>query len=159
VGPEFRVNTNTSSRQNKPAISADSAGNFVVVWRSSTSQGDYIQGRRFSGVGVPLGPEFRVNTFLLTLQSGLDKPSVATDGVGDFLVVWPQQDVFDEGVFARLYAGTGIPVGNEFRVNSYTTSTQAAPMPPATSWWSGRPGSRTRIIGTSSASATVRSSP
>ena len=33
-GPEFRVNTYTASTQRGPAVAADAAGNFVVVWQS-----------------------------------------------------------------------------------------------------------------------------
>jgi hypothetical protein len=44
LGPEFRVNTYTTSLQLYPWVSADPAGNFVVVWSSNLQDG--------SGLGV-----------------------------------------------------------------------------------------------------------
>ena len=127
AGSEFRINTNSYLGQDKVAAGSALGGDFVVVWRSSTSQGDNIQAQRFAASGSPLGPEFRVNTYLLTSQSGIDRPAIAWDGVGNFIAVWPQIDVFDEGIRARIYSPAGVPVGNEFRVNSFTNSTQGAP--------------------------------
>ena len=36
VGPEFRVNTYTTSSQRSPSAAADAAGNFIVVWESAS---------------------------------------------------------------------------------------------------------------------------
>jgi uncharacterized membrane protein len=33
-GAEFQVNTYTTDHQTSPAVAADAAGNFVVVWES-----------------------------------------------------------------------------------------------------------------------------
>jgi hypothetical protein len=50
LGTEFRVNTYTTSAQTLPAVAADPAGNFVVVWES--------QGQDGSGNGV-FGQRYR----------------------------------------------------------------------------------------------------
>src|SRR5206468_3571660 len=34
LGPEFRVNTYTTGNQYQPSVASDSAGDFVVVWKS-----------------------------------------------------------------------------------------------------------------------------
>src|SRR5436190_796399 len=39
LGPEFRVNTYTTSDQSSPSVAADAAGNFVVVWSSFGQDG------------------------------------------------------------------------------------------------------------------------
>ena len=60
VGPEFRVNTYTTSAQGRPAVAADPTGNFVVVW-DGQGQGDSnlgVFGQRFASSGVPLGPDW-----------------------------------------------------------------------------------------------------
>ena len=44
VGPEFRVNTYTTSTQASPSVASDPNGNFVVVWQSDGQDG--------SGYGV-----------------------------------------------------------------------------------------------------------
>src|SRR5688572_30843680 len=75
---------------------------------------------------TPDGPEFRVNTYTPSLQSG---PITAVDGDGDFVVAWQSdgQDGSLFGVYAQRYDASGAARGAEFRVNAYTTSIQAAP--------------------------------
>ena len=124
LGAEFRVNTFTTGAQDSPAIAADPSGNFVVVWESSQDgSGKGIFGQRYDAGGVPLGAEFRVNTFF-TLEQ-LD-PSVASDNVGNFVVVWvsDSQDGSSYGVFGQRYFASGTPLGTEFRVNTHTTNDQ-----------------------------------
>lgn len=62
---EFQVNTYTTTDQGGPAVAADAAGNFVVVWKSCFDQdGDLcgVFGQRYSRTGTVVGTEFRVNT-------------------------------------------------------------------------------------------------
>jgi len=128
LGPQFRVNTWTTFPQTEQAVTADSAGNFVVVWRSDWEDGDYggIFGQRFAGAGPPLGPEFRVNTYLPNQQ---ERPSVAGGPAGDFVVAWQSyiQDGSIWGVFGQRYAGSGAPLGPEFRVSTFTPNSQGTP--------------------------------
>jgi hypothetical protein len=129
LGPEFQVNTYTTSDQNRPAVASDSSGNFVVVWQSDTQDGAFsgIFGQRYGSSGAPLGPEFRVNTYTTSFQ---DFPSVAADASVNFVVVWQgqYQDGSNYGIFGQRYASSGVPLGPEFRVNTYTTSRQFAPV-------------------------------
>src|SRR5262245_47525792 len=76
--------------------------------------------------GNPVGPEFRVNSYTTDVQFF---PSVAYDSAGNFVVGWESytQDGSDFGIFAQRYASTGAPLGGEFRVNTFTTSSQRAP--------------------------------
>ena len=128
AGPEFRVNTYTTSAQSEPAIASDGSGNFVVVWESYGQDGlfDGIFGRRFTSAGAPRGAEFRVNTFTASSQ---DTAAVASTPTGDFVVVWESsfQDGSNSGVFGQRFDRLGVPVGAEFRVNSYTTGYQSGP--------------------------------
>jgi hypothetical protein len=127
IGPEFRVNTYTTSGQHRPSIAADTVGNFVVVWESQGQDGSAVGvfGQRYASGGAPVGPEFRVNTFTTNYQS---LPAVSTDGSGDFVVAWESyQDGSNNGVFGQRYAASGAALGPEFRVNTYTTAAQAYP--------------------------------
>ena len=75
--------------------------------------------------GDPLGPEFRVNTFITGDEIA---SSVARDPSGNFVVVWNSpQDGSSDGVFGQRYNGSGVPLGSEFRVNTYTTGFQEFP--------------------------------
>jgi hypothetical protein len=128
LGGEFQVNTYSTSSQVLPAVSADAAGDFVVVWQSYTQDGNLygVFGQRYQSSGAALGSEFRVNTHVPESQI---LPSVGCDGDGDFVVVWASytQDGDLYGVFGQLYQSSGDALGGEFRVNTYTTSDQSSP--------------------------------
>jgi hypothetical protein len=128
VGPEFRVNTYTPGNEFGASLAADALGNFVVVWQSSNQDGSLtgIFGQRYAASGVPLGPEFRVNSYTTSNQFG---PAVASDASGNFVVVWTSQlqDGSAFGIFGQRYASTGAPAGPEFRVNTYTAGSQFVP--------------------------------
>jgi hypothetical protein len=104
LGPEFLVNTLTTGNQNGPAVAADAAGNFVVTWSSFLQDGsnDGVFGQRYDAAGLPLGPEFRVNTNTIGSQLA---SAVASDTSGDFVVVWQSaaQDGSGYGVFGQRY--------------------------------------------------------
>ena len=127
LGPEFRVNTYTTDGQCCASVAADASGRFVVVWSAldaAASAG--IFGQRFEGSGVPLGPEFRVNTYTTGNQY---LPVVASDPSGNFVVVWNSngQDGSYSGVYAQRFDAAGSPLGPEFRVNTYTNQPQRFP--------------------------------
>jgi len=127
LGPEFRVNTYTTSFQAGPALAFDSAGNFVTVWFGDLQDGSGsgVFAQRFGSGGAPLGAEFRVNTFTFFTQ---DSPAVASDPGGNFVVVWGSvQDGWGKGVFGQRYAATGAPLGVEFRVSTFFTMDQTYP--------------------------------
>jgi len=126
LGPEFRVNSYTPAYQNQASVAADSAGNFVVVWRSGPAYpfpGD-VFGQRYASDGTPLGPEFRINTFVTGDQSS---PDAAVDTSGNFVVVWDSFDGSYTGISGQRFAFSGAPLGPEFRVNTYTTGYQSVP--------------------------------
>jgi hypothetical protein len=77
------------------------------------------------GQAVPLGGQFRVNTYT---AGGMFQPAVASDADGDFVVVWVRADGDRSfGVFGQRYRSNGAPRGDEFRVNTYTTGGQSSP--------------------------------
>ena len=129
LGGEFRVNTYTTFSQSVSAAASDGSGNFVIVWASSNQDGQAygIFGQRFASSGTPLGPEFRVNSYTTNAQF---IPSVSADSFGNFVVVWQSlgQDGAAEGIFGQRFQSSGAALGPEFRVNSYTTSQQVAPI-------------------------------
>ena len=126
-GAEFRVNVHTTLYQSYPAVAADAAGNFVVVWQSGLQDGgdDGVFARRYDAAGTPQGGEFRVNVYTTGDQT---HPTVSVDAKG-FVAVWRSsgQDGSSTGIFARRYDTSGAPQGDEFLVNSYTTSFQTRP--------------------------------
>jgi hypothetical protein len=127
-GSEFRVNTYTTGEQLLPAIVMHPQGDVAVVWTSSTQDGSGygIFGRRYDAAGGPLGGEFQVNTHTTNTQY---RPTIATDPAGNLVVVWESvgQDGDTEGIVGRRFDAAGAPLGGEFRVNTYTTSSQTYP--------------------------------
>jgi dockerin type I repeat protein len=88
------------------------------VWQDDKfDSGGEINGQRYSGNGAPLGTEFRVNTYG---AGGQFYPSVAADSAGDFLVAWQSEGQYgvSNPIQARRFAGSGAPLGSEFRVDT-----------------------------------------
>jgi hypothetical protein len=125
---EFQVNTYNTGTQQYPAVASAPVGNFVVAWTSGGQDGagNGVFAQRFDLGGVPIGTEFRVNSYTTADQ---DYAAIAMDDQGDFIIIWVSdgQDGDELGVFGQRYAGNGLPAGSEFRVNSYATDRQDYP--------------------------------
>ena len=129
LGGEFRVNTHTTGTQFVRSVASDPAGNVVVVWQSSgqDGSGSGIFAQRYASTGDPMGGEFQVNTYTPHNQGGA---SVSMDALGNFVVVWNGQRSVAAGwdIFAQRYTSSGMPLGAEFRVNTYTSNDQIGPV-------------------------------
>ncbi len=127
-GSEFRVNTYTSGAQDESSVAGLDGGGFVVTWSSGNQDGSNhgIYSQRYAADGTASGSEFRVNTYTSSTQQD---PSVAGLDGGGFVVTWysQNQDGSGYGVYAQRYAADGTASGSEFRVNTYTSSSQYQP--------------------------------
>ena len=127
---EFLVHTFTSGFQSHAGVAGLGTGGFVVVWETEdVGLGDTygIASRLYSSEGEPLGAEFLVNTHTIDDQF---RPDVTALADGGFVVVWDSLDPNTgdtHGVAARRFDKDGIPVGDEFRVNTYTFDIQDDP--------------------------------
>ena len=125
LGPEFQVNTVTTSDQIDPAVAMDADGNFVVAWVDIGGADGDIAGvfaQRYNAAGVARGSEFQVNTFT---WGGQELPAISMDADGNFVVAWT--DGYGEDIHAQRFNAAGVPQGVEFRVNTFTTDRQANP--------------------------------
>ena len=123
-GAEFRINSYTTGFQAWPAVTVGSKGEFTVVWESvRDGSSTNIQGRRFDAAGAAIGGEFQVNTFTTGYQS---LPHVGRAADGRFVVIWSSENVDGSsyGIAARRFDPSGIPLGSEIVVNTYTTGLQ-----------------------------------
>ena len=140
LGGEFQVNTTIAGNQQAPAIAVQPDGSFVIVWQDGGYSGSTIRGQRFDALGLPVGSEFPASTVPSASPSS---PGVAAVSDG-FVVVWQSYgDGSGTGVVGRRFDGTGMPLGGEFQVNTFTAGYQFTPevavrWRSATSWWSGR---------------------
>ncbi|MEC8442856.1 MAG: hypothetical protein VXZ05_01495, partial [Pseudomonadota bacterium] len=126
VGEEQQVNSFISQDQDEPSIGALTGGGYVITWtsRGQDSSNDGIFAQRFDANGVLVGPELQVNTHV---QGDQNDPQVTGLSNGGFVISWTDTSGADgshNGVFAQVFDGNGLPVGNEFLVNTETSSTQ-----------------------------------
>jgi hypothetical protein len=131
LGPVFPIAVSGDRRPEVAVV--ESTGDFVVVWQTYGGDGSGygIFGRRFANSGVPASAEFQVNTYVADQQTN---PSIATNNVGDFVVLWESyadpfslvggQDGSGRGIFGQYFAATGQRLGREFQVNTYTAGNQ-----------------------------------
>ena len=122
-GTEFTVNTYTTSYQDSPCVGIDDDGDFVIAWTSYLQDGSFsgVYAQRYNALGVAQGSEFRVNNSTL---GGQLVGCMAMDAAGDFVIVWDAGDGSNNGAYARNYNAAGVPEGDEFLVNAFTTGTQ-----------------------------------
>ncbi|HEY7168824.1 MAG TPA: DUF4347 domain-containing protein, partial [Candidatus Binatia bacterium] len=127
-GSEFQINTYTTKEQLAPSVAMDSGGDFVVTWTSKDQDSDNwgVYAKRFDASGVAQGGEFRVNNTTTKEQMA---SSVAIDASGRFVITWSsnEQDGDKWGVYAKQYDASGVPVANEFQVNTTVAQEQMFP--------------------------------
>ena len=103
-GTTMPVNSFVYGDQYAPRISAV-GGDYMIVWTSLGQDGsrEGVFGQFVHEDGTLVGPELRVNT---TTYGSQMQPTVASDGVGQFLVVWTSFTFSANGMdlFAQQYA-------------------------------------------------------
>ncbi len=128
---DILVNSYTNNQQINPVVSALPDGNVLVAWSSDGQDGDMlgIFARRLSSSGAPLGAEFQVNQFSSFNQRN---PALAVLNNGNVAISWiseQQQFARSVNVYGRLFKITGEPIGNEFLVDTLTSSTNICASP------------------------------
>ncbi len=125
AGGEFLINTFTTGAQTLPEISMEPTGEFIVTWvsRNQDGSGDGIVGRRFDASGTAMGDEFLINT---TTSGNQTLPAVGMSAGGRFLVVWENGAAAQKEITGRAFDLKPSPDGAEFRLNTYTLSSQNA---------------------------------
>ncbi len=126
LGDEMHVNSYTTNGQVRPTVAGTADGGFVVAWGSYGSYGPdtvaySVQGQRFDAAGVPLGPQFQVNSYTTGYQW---RPAAAMDPRGNFVIAWenyPSGGVQD--IYARRFDALfrdGFESGDTTRWSSIT---------------------------------------
>lgn len=112
----FKVNDDTNGfSQLRSDIASSAEGHSIVVWQDKR-EGNYdIYAHRLDSSGSSLGCNFKVNDDIGTSLQNF--PKVASDSVGNFVVVWQDKRDGDEDIYAQIYDSTGIRYGQNLRVN------------------------------------------
>jgi len=99
------------------------SGSFAIVYPDTLTDTS-IEARNFQSSGQPLSPTFQVS------QHASDRTATAAVAVaqdGTCIFAWTASDDSGSGIWARRFDASGNPLGNEFRVNSYTAGDQGSP--------------------------------
>ena len=129
VGGQFLVNAYTTGLQSLPAVAVANGG-FVVAWTSVGSpadddSGSSVQARRLASDGSLVGSQLQVNADTTGHQN---RPAVAPDDAGGFLVTWLSQPTFNPGqtgVQSRRFGSDGVALGTEIQVSETLASVQS----------------------------------
>jgi hypothetical protein len=122
------LNTNAATDSGndwEPQVTTDGAGNWVAVWWSDDSQGDTIDidpdilVARSTDNGMTWTAAAPLNTNAATDSGGDFFPHVATDGAGNWVVVWWSNDSL----------GGAIGTDTDILVARSTTSVAPTPTP------------------------------
>ncbi len=125
-GGETQVNTVVIGNQRAPAIGMNASGQYIVVWNGpDTAFDDGTFAQRFTAAGAAQGSEMALNVFTAGAQINAKAAATAS---GNFLTVWEsanQDPVF--GVYGKRLLNDGTVVGDEYRLNTTTSSSQDTP--------------------------------
>lgn len=126
VGENFRVNGDFGAfyYQGHPAIGTAPDGTFIVVWKDSRPQGNYIFGQRYDDSVRPIG-----NYFKVTDETAKPvRPKLSMDAEGNFIVVWFDFRDGDKNIYGQRFSSEIEKAGENFRINDDTgTETQQYP--------------------------------
>jgi Ca2+-binding RTX toxin-like protein len=126
-GDRLIINPDVVGGQTVPKLSALSDGRFVAVWVDEVIGNTIdIKAQIVLADGTPVGETFTVHNFSDTDQTQADITTLANGG---FVVTWTTAggaggDGSLDSVKARVFDSAGVPVGDEFQVNTITNGRQ-----------------------------------
>jgi len=125
AGGAVQVTGDLNSRWYGPSVAVDRSGEFAITWAAGPFPYDIVA-QRFGPDGTPVTEPSAVNT---CLKGNQGRPRIATNGEGQYLVVWDSQDQDGSGcgVFGQRYARGGQIVGAERLINTYVLDRQWYP--------------------------------
>jgi len=118
----------------RPSIAVDAGGNYVIAWDGHSQGDDYdnVYLKRYHWSHVPLHEQYLVNTQQTADQTN---PSVAICD-DTFIVVWEddsESESTERNILGQRFVNQGeeigspIPLGDEFRINTYVVDDQKDP--------------------------------
>lgn len=127
-GPEFVVNTYTTSTQTNPNLAFHSDGSSVVVWDGFRGGFAQIKAQRFDASGTAVGDELLMSSDALLL--GQSNADIAFDATGHFVIAWTSETYsygYAPDITVRRFDPTGVPLGQEEIANTSTGGDQVGP--------------------------------
>lgn len=127
-GNETRVSTATFGQQMEQQVTALADGGWVVAWSSEYQDGNGygVYQQAYKADGTVLGDETQVNLYT---QDNQGSPQITALANGGWVVAWysDEQDGSERGVYQQAFNADGTRLGDETRINTYTSSSQWNP--------------------------------
>ena len=126
----FQLNSYTTNGQGSASVVRLSDGGFAVTWASFGSAGGdasrhSVQLRLFDSVGFAANAEIQVSQMTPNDQFN---PRLAVSASGELMVTWESEATIPPQILGRrLDSASGLPIGNEFRVNDVSLAWPYAP--------------------------------
>lgn len=116
LGVNFKVNDDAgTTKQESPAIAAESSGDFIIAWEDYRNGDCDIYAERYDASGTPLGSNFKVNDDAGAFEQC--SPAISSDGSGNFVITWQDYRDGNYDIYAQRYDPLGIALGSNFKVN------------------------------------------
>jgi S-layer family protein len=117
-GQQVAVNTYTTGAQFDADVAGQPDGGFLVVWTDSHVSPSSVFARRFDAADTPNFPPFEVD---ITDTVASNRPRVATDAAGNFVIVW-QQLTAPPRLIGWRFTANGTSLGLQFVVSTLPTA-------------------------------------
>lgn len=128
LGINFKVNVDQTYSL-RPNVSVGGNGNFIITWNRLLNGIHDIYAQRYSGDGMALGSNFKVNDE--SLENYPLGHSISADNVGNFVITWgeTQNPYFPLNcdVYAQRYLSDGSRLGDNFFITNTIEESQYAP--------------------------------
>lgn len=124
IGLQQLVNTTTAGLQSNSAVGVLPSGGFVVAWNGrGIGDREGVYARWYDGDGSPLAGEVLVNK---TIGGAQSRPQLDIALDGSVFLVWQGVGTGDfDGVFARRFSASGVPLSDEILINTTIAREQA----------------------------------
>src|SRR3989339_687969 len=116
-GVNVKVNDDAEANgQYDASIAMDDVGNFVIAWDDNRNNNYDIYYQRYNSIGIAQGINTKVNND--TGTDGQYYPSIAMDGVGNFVIVWLDNRyvLYKPDVIGQRFYSNGSPWGINYRI-------------------------------------------
>lgn len=134
IGDAVQVNTFDAQAQADPRVAINNDNSFLVVWESHeppnpevTYLRERVRSQAFDANGNPVGDEQLLSTLDPLLATGGVYIGVTALSNGTYIVVWRSSQSANEAdtsttIQARRIGANGVPLGDQFQVNSLISS-------------------------------------
>ncbi len=117
-----KINEDTSTNlHQQPSVTGSASGKFVVVWSDNREGNFNIYGQRYTGLGAKVGSNFKVNNDTNSLAHLA--PQVASDSLGNFVVVWEDYRDSQWHIYRQAFDSGGVKIGANARILSDSLNT------------------------------------